>query len=105
MSDRLGPYDMATIMRDPGFLLAEYPEERLAKALDDLYRVGLEKLMTAVALQAIEQFRIGTDFLHFDTTSLSFFGAHERDDIGAISDGIMRNRPVNPGRQHASAVR
>jgi len=94
MSDRLGPYDMATIMRDPGFLLAEYPEERLAKALDDLYRVGLEKLMTAVALQAIEQFRIGTDFLHFDTTSLSFFGAHERDDIGAISDGIMPPPPL-----------
>ena len=94
MSDRLGPYDMATIMRDPGFRLAEFPEERLAKALDDLYRAGLEKLMTALALQAIEQFRIGTDFLHFDTTSLSFYGAHEREDFGSMSDGISPPPPL-----------
>ena len=94
MSDRLGPYDMATIMRDPDFRLSEFPEERLAKALDDLFRVGLDKMMTAVALQTIEQFRLGTDFLHFDTTSLSFFGAHERDDIGALSDGISPPAPL-----------
>ena len=88
MSDRLAPYDMATIMRDPGFRIAEFPEERLAKALDDLYRAGLDKMMTALSLQAIEQFRINTDFLHFDTTSLSFFGAMEREDFGSMSDGI-----------------
>ena len=81
-------------MRDPGFRLAEFPEERLAKALDDLYRAGLEKLMTALALQAIEQFRIGTDFLHFDTTSLSFYGAHEREDFGSLSDGISPPPPL-----------
>ena len=94
MSDRLGPYDMATIMRDPGFLLAEFPEERLAKALDDLYRAGLDTLMTGLALQAIEQFRIGTDFLHFDTTSLSFFGAHEREDFMSMSDGVSPPPPL-----------
>ncbi len=94
MADRLGPYDVATIMRDPGFRLAEFPEERLAKALDDLYRAGLDKLMTALALQAIEQFRIGTDFLHFDTTSLSFYGAHEREDFGSMSDGISPPAPL-----------
>ncbi len=94
MADRLGPYDVATIMRDPGFRLSEFPEERLAKALDDLYRAGLDKLMTALALQAIEQFRIGTDFLHFDTTSLSFYGAHEREDFGSMSDGISPPAPL-----------
>jgi len=88
MSDRLAPYDMATIMRDPGFRLAEFTEERLAKALDDLYKFGLDKLMSAVAVQMIEQFRLGTAFLHFDTTSLSFFGAHEREDFMSMSDGI-----------------
>ena len=38
--ERLAPYDMATIMQDPGFDLARFPEERLAKALDDLYGFG-----------------------------------------------------------------
>ena len=94
MSDRLGPYDMATLMRDSGFRVEEFPEERLAKALDDLYGVGLDKLMTALALQSVEQFRIGTDFLHFDTTSLSFFGAHEREDFGSMSDGVTPPPPV-----------
>lgn len=93
MADRLSPYDMATIMRDPGFRLAEFPEERLAKALDDLFAADLDRLTTAIALQAIEQHRIDTDFLHFDTTSLSFFGAYESEDFGSISDSIV---PVPP---------
>ena len=50
--------------------------------------------MTALALQAIEQFRIGTDFLHFYTTSLSFYGAHEREDFGSMSDGISPPPPL-----------
>lgn len=87
MADRLAPYDMATIMRDRGFCLAEFTEERLAKALDDLFAAGLDRLMTGIALQAIEQFKIGTDFLHFDTTSLSFFGAHESEEFGSQTDG------------------
>ena len=87
MADRLGPYDMATIMRDRGFCLAEFTEERLAKALDDLFTAGLDRLMTGIALQVIEQFNIGTDFLHFDTTSLSFFGAHESEEFGSQTDG------------------
>lgn len=87
MADRLGPYDMATLMRDPGFNLAEFTEERLARALDTLFDVGLDRLMTGIALQTIEQFRLGTDFLHFDTTSLSFYGAYECEGFGAITDG------------------
>lgn len=87
MADRLGPYDMATLMRDPGFVLSEFTEERLARALDTLFDIGLERLMSGIALQAIEQFRLGTDFLHFDTTSLSFYGAYESEDFGATTEG------------------
>ena len=94
MADRLSPYDMKTIMRDPGFELREFPEERLAKALDDLYHANLDKLMTAMAIQAIKQFRLGTDFLHFDTTSLSFFGAYEREDMFSMSDGLASGGPA-----------
>lgn len=87
MADRLAPYDMPTIMQDRGFHLAEFTEERLAKALDDLYAADLDRLMTGIALQTIEQFRLGTDFLHFDTTSLSFFGAYESEEFGSLNDG------------------
>ena len=94
MADRLTPYDMATIMRDPGFLLSEFTEERLAKALDDLYDANLDKLMTHVALETVRQFRIGTDFLHFDTTSLVMWGAYEREDFAGSVGGGAGNQAV-----------
>ena len=97
MSERLAPYDMATIMQDREFNLAEFPEERLAKALDDLYDADLDRLMTGIALQAIEQFRLGTEFLHFDTTSLSFFGAYESEDFCSLSHGSGRPPLVTYG--------
>jgi transposase len=90
MADRLDPYDMATIMQDSGFKLSECTEERLAKALDDLYHANLDKLMTHVALETVRQFRLGTDFLHFDTTSLVMWGAYEKEDFAGslgIGDG------------------
>ena len=34
--ERLERFDMPTVMQDAGFAIAEFPEERLAKALDDL---------------------------------------------------------------------
>jgi transposase len=93
MSERLAPYDMATVMRDANFPLAAFTEERLAKMLDDLYP-HIDRLMTAMALQTVEQFRLGTDFLHFDTTSLSFFGAHEQEDFASFSDAIVPTPPL-----------
>jgi transposase len=92
---------MATVMQDATFDLERFPEERLAKALDDLYAFGLDKLMTGVALRAIEQFRLDTSFLHFDTTSLTFHGAYEREDPWAMSDGIAPPPKVTFGHSKA----
>jgi transposase len=92
---------MATIMQDATFDLERFPEERLAKALDDLYAFGLEKLMTSVALNAIEQYRLDTSFLHFDTTSLTFYGAYEREDPWAATDGITPPPRVTFGHSKA----
>jgi len=78
LRERLAHFDMPTIMQDRHFDLQRFPEERLAKALDDLFDFSLDKLMTGVALEAIRQFRLDTSWLHFDTTSLSFYGAHEQ---------------------------
>lgn len=94
MRERLSPYDMRTIMQDAGFDLAEFPEERLAKALDDLFAADLDRLMSGVALQAIRQFTLATDFLQFDTTSLSFFGAYEREGIDEAYEGILPPKVV-----------
>ena len=41
--ERLALFDMKTIMQDPGFDLDEFPEERLAKALDNLQAANLDK--------------------------------------------------------------
>jgi transposase len=103
LRERLEPYDMATVMQDPTFDLERFPEERLAKALDDLYAFGLDKLMTGVALHAIEQYRLDTTFLHFDTTSLSFYGSYEREDTWANLDGI--NPPPRVTYGHSKAHR
>jgi transposase len=86
--ERLSRYDMPTVMQDRGFSISEFPEERLAKALDDLWTAHVDKLMTAIALQTIEAYDLDTGFLHFDTTSLSFYGAYEREDPGSLGDGI-----------------
>src|ERR1035437_9961721 len=67
--ERLAPYDMVTIMQDPSFDLSRFPEERLAKALDDLYRFGLDRLMSGLALEVIRQYELDTRFMHFDTTT------------------------------------
>lgn len=101
LRERLEPYDMATVMQDATFDLERFPEERLAKALDDLYAFGLDKLMTGVALRAIEQYRLDTSFLHFDTTTLSFHGAYEREDPWALTDGIAPPPKVTFGHSKA----
>jgi transposase len=92
--ERLAPYDMATVMQDPTFDLERFPEERLAKALDDLYEFGLDKLMSGLALEVIRQYGLDTRFLHFDTTTLSFYGAYEREGLGSGYDGPPPPRPT-----------
>lgn len=88
LRERLDPFDMHTIMQDATFDLVHFPEERLAKALDDIYLADPNKLMTAIAVQAIEAFSIDTSYLHFDTTSLSFYGAYEKEDPFTGLEGV-----------------
>ena len=94
MADRLTPFDMLTVMRNPKFDLALFTEERLAKALDDLYAANLDNLMTTIAIRTIEAFRLAVDYLGFDTTSLVLFGAHENEDFGSMGDDSAPSPPV-----------
>jgi len=78
--ERLSRFDMMTIMQNNQFNIENFPEERLAKALDDIWEIGPDRLITAIAVQLIEAFSIETDYFHFDTTSLTCYGAFEIED-------------------------
>jgi hypothetical protein len=86
--EKLERFDMPTAMQDAGFDIQEFPEERLAKALDDLWAADVDKIATAIAVQMIEAWQVQTDFLHFDTTSLSFYGAYEREDFASFTEAM-----------------
>ena len=75
----------------------------MAKALDDLHALGLDLLMSSLALEAIRQHALDTRFLHFDTTTLSFYGAYEREGLSYLSDGI--NPPPKVTHGHSKAKR
>ena len=92
LRERLTPYDMRTVMQDATYDLDKFNEERLAKGLDDIYAFGTDKIMTAVAIQMIKAYDIGVDTFSFDTTSLSFFGAYEREDPWTL----LPNMPPPP---------
>lgn len=87
--EKLGRFDMATIMQNPAFSIDQFPEERLAKAMDDIWAVGPEKLMFAIAVQVISAFRLDTSYFHFDTTSLTCHGAFDSDDNMLSGDGEL----------------
>jgi transposase len=86
--EKLERFDMKTVMQDHGFDIQEFPEERLAKALDDLWTADTNRITTAIALQMVEAWEVKTDFLHFDTTSLSFYGAYEKEDFTSFTEAM-----------------
>jgi len=79
LQDRLDVFDMTTVMQDPGFDLAEFHDVRLGRSLDAIFRSGPDKILTELALRTIAAHDLATDFLSFDTTTLSFFGAYEHE--------------------------
>jgi len=88
LRDRLEHYDMKAVMQDATFDLNDFPEERLGKALDDLFRFDIDKLMTGISVELIRAFDLDMEFVHFDTTTLSFFGAYEEQDGWSNIDGM-----------------
>jgi len=79
LQDRLDVFDMATVMQDAGFDLAAFHDVRLGRCLDALYRSGPDRILSEVALRTIAAHDLDVDFLSFDTTTLSFYGAYEHE--------------------------
>ncbi len=54
----------------------QFTDDRLARSLDALFGAGLETLYSQIVVRLAQVFCVKFDRLHFDTTSLSTFGAH-----------------------------
>src|SRR5680860_561438 len=61
-----------------GAQVATVNDDRVGRALEDLFDADRASLLTAVILAAIKQFNIDTTQLHNDSTSISTHGAHTR---------------------------
>lgn len=59
---------------------AHFHDNRLGRALDALWRTGLDRVYGAVISQAIRHYALELTRLHTDTTSLKVYGAYERDE-------------------------
>ena len=53
---------------------ARFSEQRLAKALDDVFASGPQQLYSAVLTSAVRNYDLGLTSLHFDTTSIKLQG-------------------------------
>lgn len=61
---------------------SEFNEDRAGRVLDEIYAAGAQKVFSAVSGQGLKLYDIGTDTLHVDTTSKSFYGVY---DVGVDS--------------------
>jgi len=52
-----------------------FNDDNVGRFLDKLYETGTMKLFTEIATRAVERFGINCQHVHFDTTSVSVFGA------------------------------
>ena len=53
-----------------------FNDDNVGRFLDKVYEAGTMKLFTEIALRAVKQFGLNCGHVHFDTTSMSVFGAY-----------------------------
>ena len=58
-------------------------DSRLGQTLDALYDAHLHTVFSAIALRALDIYRVETPWLHQDTTTISFYGAYDDDEAGS----------------------
>ena len=73
---RLEERGMVALLQ-PGLTRAALNDHRLGHILDALFAANLNKVFSAVALQALEVYTIATPWLHQDTTTIALYGAYE----------------------------
>ena len=61
----------------PDLPLSALNEDRAGRVLDALWAAGPQKVFSAVSQKVIAQYQLGTNRIHVDSTSKSFYGAYE----------------------------
>jgi transposase len=69
---------------------------RLGQILDALFAANLNRVFSALALNALEVYSIETPWLHQDTTTLSLYGAYEEGEAESEGAADERDAPVAP---------
>jgi len=72
---RLEERGMVTLLQ-PGLTRAALNDYRLGHILDALFAANLNRVLSAVALKALEVYVIPTPWLHQDTTTILLYGAY-----------------------------
>jgi transposase len=91
VAEVLAGYDLEVIFRRP-MDAAHFHDNRLGRALDALWGIGLDRLYGAVISQAIQRYALDLARLHTDATSLKLYGAYARDDEGPrVTYGYSRD--------------
>src|ERR671935_1835896 len=75
---RLEERGMVTLLQ-PGLTRAALHDYRLGHILDALFAANLNRVFSAVALQALAVYAIPTPWLHQDTTTITLYGAYADD--------------------------
>jgi transposase len=73
---RLEERGMVALLQ-PGLTRAALNDYRLGHILDALFAANLNRVFSALALQALEVYAIPTPWLHQDTTTIVLYGAYE----------------------------
>lgn len=91
-----GTYDPELLGLFPGEAGA-LNDDRVGRALDELFSADRASLLTALSLSAIDAFEIATSELHDDSTSIALYGAYEQATGSARSGKV----PALPARGHS----
>jgi transposase len=73
---RLEERGMVALLQ-PGLTRVALNDHRLGHILDALFAANLNRVLSAVALKAVEVYAIATPWLHQDTTTIALYGAYE----------------------------
>ena len=65
----------------PGLAPQSLHDSRLGQTLDAVYDANLHTVFSAISLRAFDIYRVDTPWLHQDTTTISFYGAYEDDNV------------------------
>jgi Domain of unknown function (DUF4277) len=74
VAETLAGYDLEVIFQRP-MAAAHFHDNRLGRALDALWTMGLDRGYGAVISQAIQRYALALTRLHTETTSLKVYGA------------------------------